>query len=485
MNYNSEYNMILNNYFDDKFGNIDTNYIDFLKKTRSSLLRNKAKGLFVDFSCNLKQDVTLNNEKLNLETIMQLLLNSNNINAVNYGRFLYNLVYKLNVIPNDVMIKIIYESISLDNNQITTTSKMDEIESLSNSCMLNLLYRNKQDMLATNLMKKMINNNLEEEEEFNLLVQTLLLKNNSENDMLTYVISAYKEAYKNGDKKITMDNLRKMLILSEMYGLKFKSSSNSSYWSETDNTVYLEKSTCGSFTVFHEFGHAIDTYFNQRKHGKKEKIYERAREHALSCPYLTEEIIKLNIYVSERKSIAQQEYNNTLLRKYGSIENAHKEFYNYAKYMINNYGIDSILNLYGISGTTRKKVLENYQNGMLDLNHIAYLLMETDMMNYSMKVNYDLPECAMLDIIAAVFKNNQFVINNQLHFLAIGHDSNYFHSYKDASMSEIMANYNAIKVSGREDLINRIRTIFGDEFINIIESYYHTSQNTKDVSIAK
>ena len=220
MNYNSEYNMILNNYFDDKFGNIDTNYIDFLKKTRSSLLRNKAKGLFVDFSCNLKQDVTLNNEKLNLETIMQLLLNSNNINAVNYGRFLYNLVYKLNVIPNDVMIKIIYESISLDNNQITTTSKMDEIESLSNSCMLNLLYRNKQDMLATNLMKKMINNNLEEEEEFNLLVQTLLLKNNSENDMLTYVISAYKEAYKNGDKKITMDNLRKMLILSEMYGFE-------------------------------------------------------------------------------------------------------------------------------------------------------------------------------------------------------------------------------------------------------------------------
>lgn len=412
--------------------------------------------------------------------LIKILINSNDRNTNNLGYFLDNLYNFFCINFDDELLKIILDNLDSDIfNNPCYRHKLDYLQALSNSCMIGELFNNGQYDLGIKIFKKILSNNLAQDEEFQILT-SLLSKNidNSYYNMFDIVLNSYHWAYQNGSKENVLVNIRKMIILVDFYNVKFIRSNDVSKCDYINNIISINEKYGNTLVIFHEFGHMIDTYLR----GKQEvdnDILKKAKVYALKNPSFELEICKLEKEILEAKKLGITMYKESVYNHYGSIQNLLNIYRDYVAKMINNNLLNRIFFTYNFSQSDCDKVINDYQKGCLNYDKLAIKLYNIDYNNFLDKCMCEMESAAVTDIISAVFKTRNLIIHGHSYDLTIAHDRSYYRKNREFPLMEIMANYNVLKVTGKDDLIKKLEDIFGREFIEVLERMY-----TKDV-IAK
>lgn len=422
----------------------------------------------------------------NISSIINEFSYSNDDNTRCMGLFLHKLINEYGVeLPVD-MIKIIKSNIRINNNNyIYRNSNMNYVKALSNSCLVADLLENRDlKVLGFGVLNKILNGKISTDEEYYAYISALSLRvKDIDQEKLKDVIDAYKKVYSlNGDREVILDNLRKMLILIDLNDLKFKKTILGAFYSIKENVVYLNDAINDDYTVFHEFGHAMDDFFNDRKHDGREyePLYKKARSHARDNRKFKKILKKLDSTMSIVYDEARRIFDSRMIRIHGSKDAIYRAYRIMVSRYINENGIEELLDTFGIDDETTAKVLLQYDKGKLDLDKLAKIVYDTQKENQAEKVWRARPEGCVSDIISSVFKSINIKVNGEEFLLFNGHDNDYYYSYDDAPMCELMANYNLLKVMGLNREIQMLREIFGDVFVNTLESiYYSNSSNTR------
>ena len=275
----------------------------------------------------------------NFNTLLNDLSYSTDDNTRTMGLFLHKLVNEFGVSLEPDEIRIINSNIKVNNgNYIYRNSRMNNIKAHSTSCLLvDLFNDSKLNTLGNSVLRKTLNGTLGEDEEFYAYISALSLRVDDEDqEKLKDVIDVYTKYYNlGGDKDTILDNIRKMLILVDLNGLKFKKTVLESCYSPKEICIYLNNNVNDSFTVFHEFGHAMDDFFNRRSHDGQdyESLYRKARSKARSNPKFKSILNKLIATMDMVYDDAKDRFDYRMLRAHGSKEAIRQSYRN----VITNY----------------------------------------------------------------------------------------------------------------------------------------------------
>ena len=149
------------------------------------------------------------------------------------------------------------------------------------------------------------------------------------------------------------------------------------------------------------------------------------------------------------------------------MENMHiekKEKTQRKEKIIEEFGVKKL----GISEETAKvlklnrKTLDSLVNSIYNSNRNAYIETATRATGAS----------EVTDIISAVFKNNEVVINGTKMPIYFAHEKSYWEETLFNSYTEIIANYNALLLEGDNESISFLRNVLGDEFMSAIDKIY-------------
>ncbi len=394
-----------------------------------------------------------------------------------FKTFLQNLVINLKINPSEKMIQKIYSVLETRGDEIVCTNdNLSLINSMSYCCLINDLIRLGFVDKAEVLFDKILDGNISVEEEIIEIISILRKHQDFKGqEMLPSAIDAYEKYFLGGNKEVILDNLRKMLIMVDIHRLKFRKTSDCSHYISNPPTVYLNDVINDEITVFHEFGHVMDEYFSNRSYDESnEELYRNARNKANRSRSFAHNLVAINEMMLETKQNAYEVYDEVMEERYGSKENIYLEFYKYIHYVIKTFGLKNLLESFGVSEDNLDSILEEYSKRELNEFELAKEVYELDKRNFAQRYWRTKKECCVSDIVSAVFKTRNIFINNDKNRLMIAHDSDYYYETEGASMAEVLANYNALKVIGAEDMILMLRSMFGDEFVDAIDSKYST-----------
>ena len=421
----------------------------------------------------------------NINSILNELSYSDDENTRCMGMFIHKLVneYGINLLPE--AIRIIKSNIRIyNNNYIYRNSNMNYIKALSNSCLVaDLLSEREFNILGNSVLIKILNGNINIDDEFYAYITALSLRvKDVDQEKLKDVIDAYNRVYiLSGNRDIIIDNLRKMLLLIDLNDLKFKKTIMGAYYEPKENIVYLNDTVNDNYTVFHEFGHTMDEFFNDRSHNGRtfESLYRKARAQARGNPKFKKILKKLNNTMNIVYDEAGKIFDSRMIRIHGSKENMFRVYKRTILRYLNDNGIIELLDSFGIDDETSDIVLKQYRNNTLDIDRLVKIVYNTQRENHAEKVWRTRPEGCVSDIISSVFKSIDISVDGSDYYLFNGHDNDYYTSYSDAPMCELMANYNLLKVMGLDREIQLLREIFGNVFVNTLEEIY--SSNTTNI----
>ena len=268
----------------------------------------------------------------------------------------------------------------------------------------------------------------------------------------------------------------------DIHQMKFKKTSDGSSYDPGGPTVYLNDIINDELTVFHEFGHAMDEYFSSRSFDEdNEAIFRAARNKANRSRVFAYELKRINGEMIRTKNNACEIYDQVMLETFGTMENIYMHFYQYVHDVIQRYGLQTLLETFGVSEDTMDEILKEYRKRTLNEYELAKQVYELDKRNFAQKHWRTKKECCVSDIISAVFKTRNIFIDNDRNRLMIAHDSDYYYEAPDKQMTEIMANINALLVIGADDQIRVLRTMFGDQFVDQMLMKYESALSVKTV----
>ena len=207
---------------------------------------------------------------------------------------------------------------------------------------------------------------------------------------------------------------------------------------------YIEN---GNYTVLaHELGH----YFHRQVLDSKmpsnfDEIVSFARTMATDNGTLEKASQVYKEKISKANEQAQSEVNMTLQEKM-------QEFISLQKYFIQN-GVRPITAIkMAKEQIYADRISTNYDRIINDENQLEYT-----------------PELA--DIIDAVFEGKKRDTNGKFFALTRGHGSEYF-STRESQFSEMIADFTALKVTGKKHDLEMLRTMFGNDFYNMLNTTF-------------
>ena len=429
---------------------------------------------FIDRTYHVNENLKIASFSNNTDDMINYFLNSRDSNTFYLGVFLNCLVRHFRLNLTDEMKKIIINSLDKDmfNNFVYNKGHLDYFKALSNSCVIYGLIRTNQNAKMMKVFQMMLHNTFQVENEFSTIIE--LLNSHVANyslSMLNEVIDAYVWAYQNFQKEDALNNVRKLIALIDVYNANFYETIGISFCDLKRNIIYLNKDLDDKLVIFHEVGHMIDNYIRIRKNDYHQNMAHFKR-HALKYPFFEKEICELKKVLLTVERDATIEYTNSVIRKYGSVENLLMLYKNYIIEMIQNKNLHDIFLTYMMNKKQTDAILKNYYAGRLNYDGFAKLLYRIDLDCYTTKCMLKYPEALVTDIISSVFKNRNIKIKGHNYELPIAHDRDYYQKNDDYVIAEIMANYNALVITNQKELIQRLRNIFGNDFVDYLNLLY-------------
>ena len=468
-------------------------YIDLLDKRIDNNLNSKSTRVLyekVELSkINLINEKTvLNKDNYKItDNIIESLLRSKDRSTFNLGRLLRVIKDEFYDVYMDI-VSDIYNYLDTVNNDIVFTGyPISDISLTSTIIMLkHAFYKDSSKKIGIKTLNKFLNGSMDNDREFyrlNSLVKTY--STNTENDRLNDVLRALVHYYEKENKEEALDNMRKLTVLVTVYGLRVSATEGLSCYMPGFNVICLCDALHSDLTIIHELGHAIDAFYGVRdKTTKDEYLFANARKNIRYNPR-SEEIIKES---QERIRKIKEETNVTyemeIISRYGSVENAINRISQDIDYMIRNGRVKELFIQYNIPQEMRKEILEALKNNNFDLNKTSRDFYELIKKNFLIEYLYGTPDFIVSDIISAIYGGVEIELKSgQKAFLEAGHDSYYYESHPDNSMCEIYANINALLVSGRYDLIDKIKDLVGEDFFNYIMKEHFIGRLNKEKNI--
>ena len=425
-----------------------------------------------------------NGYQLNNENLIQTMIDSGDISTRNMGFILRMIAMEFPTYLPSFVDKIT-SRITYTNS--TILYKGPHIDNITLQC-TNIVLRRTLSSQATNefgvdYFNRTVIGDKDSDYEFYTLNSMLKpYAKDPDQNRLDYMLSVLSNCYEHGNKEETLHNMKKLVSLVVYGNLKIKADKHFSCFFRDYNTICLNEVCCSPEIALHELGHAMDHYFFQRdKNSQNEEILGKARENMLNNPKTVELVEKLGDKLQTISDSTSIMFDRAIIEKYGSKDNACREFENYAISMLNSGRLDILLGEYDVNQEFRQKIYNDLNNGRIDMKHFAVILYNSAKNVFINKYMYTKKEMLILDIFAAIGKGRQFTMKDGTFIrLQAGHYNEYFTSYNDASFSEIVADYNALIVNGEDEILEELRQIFGDEFMDFIKREHNTARKVNN-----
>ena len=406
--------------------------------------------------------------------IIDAMLNSSDVSTYNMGVFL-NIIEKQFPKYFNEALDALSSNIDNVNGSIMYVSRPFDMYTLQASVILlrKILSYSENEFTARMIIFNNINGS--DDRDFEFYTYTSFLKRYTKdknqsrlNDVLEVLNRCYEVP---GTKEEALDNMRKLVILIETTGLTFHSCSpeDGAYYLPWGNAIYYNKVYSSDSVLLHEFGHAIDNYFSSRdKTTRPHKQFNIAKQHIEQNPRSIEIINKLQERVREISAIAYATYNSSITERFGSFENALDELEDVIIRKMRDGKLEKLLDKYHISGDTKSDILYDYKHGDLNIRELAQIILEADRENHVSKYLYMKDESTITDILSAIYGNMSITVRGQeIHFM-MGHSKEYYENNPDNAMAEIIANLNSLVVLGKQELLDDLRELIGDEVFEFL-----------------
>lgn len=433
-------------------------------------------------SFNIGKNLITGKISENPKVLIKSLMNSNDTNTANLGYLLNDLEYKYGIKLNKQLTNYILENLELDifANPLYRRKKIDYYQIISYGCILN--YVNKMGMYGYFLdtFYELLGVVQNPDKEFDTLVDFLFnYVNNDSNNVLNLVLEDYQKVFKKGNKEEVLTNLRKMVILIDLHHVRFINTNTTSYCDKYNKIIALNNDMGDELVTIHEVGHMINDYYRFEEENY-DLMRKKACLYAFNNPNFENRLKSLCITVNLVGGRASVDYDNVIKLRYGNINNYVGVYQNYIIAMINSGRLFEIFSIYNLSQEQINKIILDYNTSYINVYEFAKMLYSIDYSNYRIKCMENVEESFVLDIISAIFKSNKFRFFDQDICLPISHDAAYYQKYANNSISEILADFNVLKVTGRDDLIEILREMFGNEFLVFIEKIYEKDSFKND-----
>lgn len=458
----------------DELEKIFTNKEDFslLKSNKETVLNNAT------FYKELEYDYSSENP------LIKTLLMSRDISTRNLGILLSKIEVEypnvLSFILDEVKNNISYSG----NEMIFTGNIIDRINLESTLVFVRkALSHEETKKIGIDFLINTINGNMDMDFEFYALNSYLkAFVDVRGQERLNDILVTLNNYYENGNKEEALDNMRKLITLVCVDNLRFQSTVGGSFYDPNTNTIYLDTICNSGIVVLHEFGHAMDAYYSRRnKNQKNNNLLENARTNFINNEKSVEFMNKLQARIETIMSTTSAMYDNGMISKYGSIENAYNRFGQYIVYMINSGNIERLFSQYGVPMNMRQKIINDLNNRTLNIYELSKQFYNFDKYNFSNRYFYTKKEGMVLDIITSIFGSREIRLKNgEVIELRVGHTKEYYDSYPDSNICEIIANFNALIVSGNQELLDIIRELIGEELYNYIIKERNTDRIVKN-----
>lgn len=458
----------------DELEKIFTNKEDFslLKSNKETVLNNAT------FYKELEYDYSSENP------LIKTLLMSRDISTRNLGILLSKIEVEypnvLSFILDEVKNNISYSG----NEMIFTGNIIDRINLESTLVFVRkALSHEETKKIGIDFLINTINGNMDMDFEFYALNSYLkAFVDVRGQERLNDILVTLNNYYENGNKEEALDNMRKLITLVCVDNLRFQSTVGGSFYDPNTNTIYLDTICNSGIVVLHEFGHAMDAYYSRRnKNQKNNSLLENARTNFINNEKSVEFMNKLQARIETIMSTTSAMYDNGMISKYGSIENAYNRFGQYIVYMINSGNIERLFYQYGVPMNMRQKIINDLNNRTLNIYELSKQFYNFDKYNFSNRYFYTKKEGMALDIITSIFGSREIRLKNgEVIELRVGHTKEYYDSYPDSNICEIIANFNALIVSGNQELLDIIRELIGEELYNYIIKERNTDRIIKN-----
>lgn len=458
----------------DELEKIFTNKEDFslLKSNKETVLNNAT------FYKELEYDYSSENP------LIKTLLMSRDISTRNLGILLRKIEVEypnvLSFILDEVKNNISYSG----NEMIFTGNIIDRINLESTLVFVRkALSHEETKKIGIDFLINTINGNMDMDFEFYALNSYLkAFVDVRGQERLNDILVTLNNYYENGNKEEALDNMRKLITLVCVDNLRFQSTVGGSFYDPNTNTIYLDTICNSGIVVLHEFGHAMDAYYSRRnKNQKNNNLLENARTNFINNEKSVEFMNKLQARIETIMSTTSAMYDNGMISKYGSIENAYNRFGQYIVYMINSGNIERLFSQYGVPMNMRQKIINDLNNRTLNIYELSKQFYNFDKYNFSNRYFYTKKEGMVLDIITSIFGSREIRLKNgEVIELRVGHTKEYYDSYPDSNICEIIANFNALIVSGNQELLDIIRELIGEELYNYIIKERNTDRIVKN-----
>ena len=370
--------------------------------------------------------------------------------------------------------KILKQSTVTPNGQIHVSSNSTytggiSFNALSDSFIKNLADSSTHDE-AFQYLQKYISGNLNSYDVFNIIHTNLVKDCNYDTpNAYTRLLNSITTSYNNGNVAAALHNLEFLAYKISRNSLEFKLVPGEAY---ANSSIFaLDSMVDSPGTTFHEFGHVMHIEslgYEIPPNGVE--LLERAKNNLIQNSSEVKSYLDiLQQKIDDASLKAATEFDNWVIAQYGSENNYKKALKAYYKTMdlekiIEEFGVNKL----GISEETAKvlklnrKTLDSLVNSIYNSNRKAYIETATRATGAS----------EVTDIISAVFKNNEVVINGTKMPIYFSHEKSYWEKTLFNSYTEIIANYNALLLEGDNESISFLRNVLGDEFMSAIDAIY-------------
>ena len=409
------------------------------------------------------------------------LLGSYDYSTHNIGVLLSNIERNHPELFNDILNKVM-DNIIEEDNILTYKGKPFDYYSLISliSVLDNFLSNDQEKETVINLLNNTLSNEPNNDFEFKTYYYFIKrrISENSKIERLDRMLEILQRCYSNpASKEAALDNIRKLYYLVQERNLVFISQKKTSCYYHNIPAIGIDELYDTDLIYLHEFGHAVDLTFSKRdQQTKPVTMLEKGKANLNSNPHSIELLQIIMKHYEENVKIARMSYDIEMEKKYGSIDKAISHIEETLKSSINATILAEILDHFRFAD--KKELLDDYNNGRLDIHNLAVRIYEKDKFIHSEEVGQKDPYSYALDIITSLFGSYSITMNGESTTVRFGHSQEYYNTGQDTNMREIIANINTLLVSGNIELLNMLKEIIGEELYNYIMEDYNQGMIT-------
>ena len=322
---------------------------------------------------------------------------------------------------------------------------------------------------------------------FHLYYTTLINYSKScENEELYRTIMALGRVHTNGNSSCALENIQKLTFLLFTVGIDFAKSSSLAFFDIFSNQVKLNDKNRADTIVLHELGHCLDYNFSAKPQNFEE-VLNRARGIAFSQLFKLKKFLNdleaENFYNSNGSFKQAEQY---IISTHGSILNLKNLIFQSLRESFDNNSLnvafDNIFQSYKLDEDTKKSIFDLFNDGAFNLNALTDIIYNSILNGYADFYLHTNLRTYFSDIVSNIFEGDAFTIGYEL-FHIDGHTNKYYRDRPnaDGAYSELMANYNVLKLYNCTSMINELRMIFGNELFDLIEGHYRNQNEYYNV----